>query len=124
MRKIFGKVLNERRRKQDRRKLTIRSKIVGTAERPRICAIKTNKCLQVQVIDDAANKTLFSVQTFGKNKVAEGNNKAAAEKVGAAVASKLKERNVTTAVFDRNGNIYAAVMATVADSIRAGGIQV
>ena len=30
---------------------------------------KTNKHLFVQVVDDEAGKTLFSVQTFGKNAV-------------------------------------------------------
>ena len=123
MRKYIGKIHSDRARKIYRRKLTIRNKISGTAERPRLCASNSNKNLFIQVIDDVAGKTLFSVQTFGKNKAAEGNNKTEAVKVGKAVAEKLKEHKIETIVFDRNGQLYTGVIATLEDSIREHGIK-
>lgn len=124
MRKLQGKVKNERKAKEQRRKLSIRKKVVGTTERPRICATKTNKHLFVQVIDDSTNQTLFSVQTFGKNAVGKTANVEGAKLVGADVAKKMAEKNVKSAVFDRNGKKYTGVLAALANSVREGGIQI
>jgi len=124
MRKQTGKIRNEKKAKEYRRKLTIRKKIIGTSERPRVCATKTNKHLFVQVIDDSTSKTLFSVQTFGKGKVADKVNTESAKKVGVSVAEKMKEANLSRAVFDRNGKKYTGVIATLAEAIRENGIQI
>jgi len=63
MRKNIAKIKNASKAKEYRRKLSIRKKIVGTTDRPRICATKTNKHLFVQLVDDSTSKTLF----FGSN---------------------------------------------------------
>lgn len=123
MRKPYKKVKNDAKRKELRRKLTIRKRLEGTTERPRICVSKSNKNLFVQVIDDTLGKTLFSVQTFGKAAVGSC-NKEGAKKLGLEVANKLKEHNQEKVVFDRNGKKYTGVIQTVADSIREGGIQI
>lgn len=124
IRKQQARILNPSLAKKARRKLTIRKKVSGTAERPRLCVVKTNKHLQVQVVDDVAGKTLFSVQTFGKNAVGSKANKENAKKVGAAVAQKLKANNTEVAVFDRNGSIYTGVVAEVAAAVRENGIRI
>lgn len=124
MRKPLKKIKNASKAKEQRRKLSIRKKVVGATERPRICATKSNTNLFVQVIDDSNSKTLFSVQTFGKNAVGKGANVESAKEVGAAVAKKLTESNIKTAVFDRNGKKYTGVVATLAESIRENGIQI
>lgn len=124
MRKNFKKIKSETKAKNVKRKLSIRSKLSGTTERPRVCAVKTNKHLSVQVIDDVKMVTLFSVQTFGKKKTGDGANATSAEAVGAAVSKKLKSLNIDKAVFDRNGRKFTGIVAKVADSIRNGGIQI
>jgi|SRR5690606_11066098 len=124
MRKPLKKLKDEGQAKRLRRKLAIRKKITGNADRPRLCAVRSNKNIAVQVIDDAKGVTLFAVATYGKNAVAKGSNKDAAKAVGAKVAEKLKAKNITNAVFDRNGFQYAGVMSVLADSIRENGIQV
>lgn len=124
MRKSLKKIKNPSKAKEQRRKLSIRKKVVGTTERPRICATKSNKNLFVQVIDDSSNKTLFSVQTFGKNSVAKSANAEGAKTVGAAVAKGLADKNIKTAVFDRNGKKYTGIVSVLADSIREAGIQI
>ncbi len=123
IRKSYRKIKNAKKQRDARRKLAIRKKIKGTDVRPRVCAIKTNKHLQVQVIDDNAQKTLFTVQTFGKNAVGKTSNKESAVLVGKAVGEKLKASNVTNAVYDRNGKQYCGVVAALADGIREAGIQ-
>ncbi len=124
MRKSLRTIKNPSKAKEARRKLSIRKKIVGSDERPRICATKTNSNIFVQVVNDATSTTLFSVQTFGKNAVGKGSNVESAKSVGVAVAKKLTEKNITKAVFDRNGKKYTGVIATLADSIREGGVQI
>lgn len=124
MRKPNGKIKDPANRAKLRRKLSIRKKVNGSAERPRVCVTKTNKNLFVQVVNDEADKTLFSVQTFGKNAVKAGPTKDGAKVVGAKVAELLKGQNISTAVFDRSGGRYHGVIASLADSIRENGVQV
>ena len=124
MRKNTAKIKNETKAKEYRRKLSIRKKVVGSAEAPRLCVTKTNKHLRVQVIDDVKSATLFSVQTYGKAKAADHANAEGAKKVGAVIAAALKKNNLTKAVFDRSGKQYTGVIKTLADSIRENGIQI
>lgn len=125
MRKQIGKIQNESDKRRYRRRLSIRAKVTGTSERPRICAFRSNKHITVQVIDDVAGKTLFSVQTFGKSGVAEAKaNKEGAKLVGVQVAGKMKEHKIEAGVFDRAGYKYTGVVATLVETIRENGIQV
>lgn len=124
MRKNTAKIKNETKAKEYRRKLSIRKKIVGSSESPRLCVTKSNKHLRVQAIDDVKSTTLFSVQTFGKGKAADHANAEGAKKVGAVVAATLKKNNLSRAVFDRSGKQYTGVIKTLADSIRENGIQI
>ena len=124
MRKNPAKIKNESKAKEYRRKLSIRKKVAGTADKPRLAVTKSNKHLRVQAIDDVKSATLFSVQTFGKGKVASSGNAEGAKKIGAEVASTLKKKNLNRAVFDRSGKQYAGVIKALADSIRENGIQI
>jgi large subunit ribosomal protein L18 len=123
MRKVLGKIKNPTKAKEYRRRLSIRKKVEGSAERPRICVTKTNKHLRVQAVLDESNTTIFSVQTYGKAKVADSGNTEGAKKMGAAVAAQLKKANITNAVFDRSGKQFTGVIKVLADSIRENGIK-
>jgi|SRR5665647_1217520 len=124
MRKNTAKIKNETKAKEYRRRLSIRKKVAGTAEAPRLSVTKTNKHLRVQAIDDVKSITLFSVQTYGKAKAADSANAEGAKKVGVIVASSLKQKNLSRAVFDRSGKQYTGVIKALADSIRENGIQI
>lgn len=124
MRKSLKKIKNASKAKEQRRKLSTRKKVIGTADRPRICATKTNKNFFVQIVNDTDSKTLFSVQTFGKNAIAKGSTVEDAKLVGAEVAKALNGKNIKTAVFDRNGKKYTGAISALADSIREAGIQI
>ncbi len=117
------KRLIEKRARRKRRKMSIRRKIAGTAERPRVSVFKSNKHLYVQVIDDAAGKTLLAVssrsgETKGLKPTVEGG-----EKLGEALGSEMKEHKITEAVFDRNGHLYHGVVKAVAEGARKAGIK-
>ncbi len=125
MRKPIGKVKNESALRKQRRKLSIRKKISGTAEIPRLSPFKSNKNLFVQVIDDEAQKTILSVQSFGKKSSLETSlNMESVKVLGKILADKLTEKGIKRVVFDRNGNKYTGVLKNLAETVRENGIQI
>lgn len=125
MRRPIYTIKNPAILKRMRRRLSIRKRIIGTSKRPRICVNRSNKHLVVQVIDDQKGETLFSIQTFGKNKVkGASNTKEGAKKLGEQMAKSFKSHKIENAVFDRAGYKYHGVIAALVESIREKGIQV
>ena len=55
-----------RKMERERRHIRVRTKISGTAERPRLCVYRSNTNLYVQIIDDVAGKTLAQASTMDK----------------------------------------------------------
>ena len=109
--------------KKERRikiKTRIRGKVSGSAERPRMTVFRSNKQIYVQLIDDAAGRTLVSASSKG---IAEGTKSEIAAKVGELVAKKAIEAGVTTVVFDRNGYLFHGRVKSLADGARNGGLK-
>jgi large subunit ribosomal protein L18 len=101
----------------------IRRKVNGTAERPRLAVFKSLKHIYVQLIDDAAGKTIASASSAEKDSSAKGANTAAAKAVGAAIAKKAKDKGVTRIVFDRGGYTYHGNIKALADAARENGLE-
>ena len=78
----------DRKLDRTRRHKRVRTKISGTAERPRLCVFRSNSNLYVQVIDDAAGNTLVSASTLDKEVKTKHANKEAAKEVGTLIAKK------------------------------------
>ncbi|WP_104697936.1 MULTISPECIES: 50S ribosomal protein L18 [unclassified Helicobacter] len=116
---MTSKILARKKRLRDKRKLRIRSSIFGTATKPRISIFRSNKYLYAQAIDDQKQVTLACVD--GK-KMKLGNNKENAKEIAKTFAQTLKDLNITTVVFDRNGYLYHGVVAAFAESLRENGI--
>ncbi len=114
--------LNEKDRKRLKRKIHIRKNLRGTAERPRMTVTRSNKNLYVQVIDDDAGRTLASISTLEKEFASLKPNTEGATKLGEAMGARLKDKKITTVVFDRNGYLYHGVVKALADGTRAAGI--
>ncbi|MFP4484719.1 MAG: 50S ribosomal protein L18 [Spirochaetaceae bacterium] len=113
--------LKQRRKKQ--RKLRVRKKISGTAERPRLSVYKSNRYMYIQAIDDVAGTTLTSLSSTAGEAKDLKQTVADATKFGEIFGGKLKEQNITEAVFDRNGNIYHGVVKAIAEGTRKAGIR-
>lgn len=108
---------NLQRQKRRRR---IRSRVTGTAERPRMTVYRSLTRLLVQIVDDTAGKTLISAST----KDVKGKpNKEGAKKLGTFIAKKAKDAKITAIVFDRNGYLYHGRVKELADAAREGGLQ-
>ena len=109
-----------------RRKVSIRKKIEGTAERPRLSVFRSAKHIYVQAIDDSTNTVLAAAsdleETLAKD-LGGKKKKERAEAIGQAVAKKLLAKNIKAVVFDRNGFIYHGRVSAVADGARKGGLK-
>jgi large subunit ribosomal protein L18 len=103
----------------------IRTKVVGTSERPRLSVFKSSKHIYAQIIDDSAGTTLVSMSTKEKSfEPAEEKGKiAAAKKVGTIIAERAKAAGVSKVVFDRGGYIYHGRIKALSDGAREGGLD-
>ena len=115
--------LLEKDRKRLRRKVHIRKRVSGTAERPRMTVTKSNRRISVQVIDDSKGHTLASASTLEKELSNIKNNIAGAGQLGEIMGKRLLEKNIKTVVFDRNGYLYHGIIKALADGSRKAGIE-
>lgn len=108
---------------KSKRAIRVRRTLRGTAVKPRLCVVKTNKHLQAQLIDDEKGVTMASVATNSKEMKGAAKNKETARKLGEQMAAKAKAQNVETLVFDRGPNKYHGLLAELADGARSGGMR-
>lgn len=113
----------DRKAQRNRRHVRVRRKISGTAECPRLCVYRSNNNLFVQVIDDVAAHTLVSASTLDKEVKTKHSNKEAAREVGALIAKRALEKNITQVVYDRGGYVYHGVVKELAEAAREGGLK-
>jgi len=118
------KKIDDTTRKRLKRRASIRKKIHGTPERPRLTVYKSNRYTYVQAVDDLAGKTVAAASNLEKEHRDIPNKTAALEKLGQLIAERLKAKNISAVVFDRNGYRYHGKVKAVADGARKAGITV
>lgn len=104
----------------------IRKRVVGTAERPRLCVHFSGKNIYAQVVDDSQGLTLVSATTTEKEfKDAKGTraNVETAQKIGKVLAERSKGKSIAKVVFDRGGFLYHGKVKALADAAREGGLE-
>lgn len=106
-----------------KRRLRVRAKISGTAQRPRLSVFRSASNIYAQVIDDVAGVTLASASTLDKGFEGNGGNKEAAKKVGMAVAKAALAKGIEEVVFDRGGFVYHGRVKELAEGAREGGLK-
>jgi large subunit ribosomal protein L18 len=111
---------NIKTEKRIRIKNRIRSKIFGTAERPRLSVFRSNKFIYAQIIDDIAKKTLGQVNDM---KVTQGNKTERAKELGKKIAEISLAKKINQVVFDRNGFKYTGRIKLMAEAARANGLK-
>jgi len=109
-----------------KRRLRVRNKLRKVnAGRARLSVHRSNKNIQVQLIDDVAGRTLASASSLEPSLGVVGkNNIEAATKVGAAIAERAKKAGVTEAYFDRGGFLFHGKVKALADAAREGGLKI
>lgn len=110
--------------RRGRRRVQIRKRIQGTAERPRVSVYRSLNHMYAQVIDDLAGRTIVSASTREAGVSGEKTgNAAAAAAVGAKLAERAKEKGISRVVFDRGGFRYHGRVKALADAVRKGGLE-
>jgi large subunit ribosomal protein L18 len=105
-------------------RLTIRKKLNGTAQKPRLAVFRSNTDIYAQLINDVSGVTIAAASSKDKDIKAQSGNKTEKSKlVGAAIARKAGDLNVKEVVFDRGGYLYHGRVKAVADGAREGGLQ-
>lgn len=104
------------------RHLRFKSKLIGTALRPRISVFRSNREIYAQIIDDEKHVTLAVADSKAMG-LKDGNNIEGAKKVGAELAKKAKALKIETVIFDRSGYLYHGRVQALADALRAGGLK-
>jgi large subunit ribosomal protein L18 len=113
------------RRRLQRRKRRIRSKVQGDGQRPRLCVVRTVKHMYAQIIDDTSGATLAAASTLSselKGTVEQTSNKDAAQAVGKLIAERAKAKGIASVVFDRSGFRFHGRLKALADAARKGGL--
>jgi len=99
------------------RRLRIRAKVNGTADRPRVSVFRSNKYLSAQLINDEKGETLGSARVAGVSVVK-------AKELGLKIVEVAGKKHLKTLVFDRGGYRYHGVVKALADTLREGGLTV
>lgn len=84
---------------------------------------RSNTRIYIQVIDDKLGKTVASASSLEKANREIQRNVDGAEKLGTIIGERLKEQNIGSIVFDRNGYLYHGIVKAVAEGARKAGIQ-
>jgi large subunit ribosomal protein L18 len=106
--------------------LRVRQRVVGTAQRPRLCVHRSLGHIYAQVIDDHSSRTLASASSLDKQTRGQtkgGGNIAAAKVVGKVVAERALAAGIQQVVFDRGGYVYHGRVQALANAAREAGLQ-
>ena len=111
-----------------RRHLTVRKRISGTAEVPRVSVFRSAKHIYVQLIDDVAENTLLQASTMfseTKKRLSGENMKKVevAREVGKHLGEMAVEKGIKKVRFDRGGYAYHGRVKSLADGIREAGVE-
>ena len=125
---MYAKQKKTRRTARIRRHRSIRNRLSGTAERPRLVIYRSLKNSEGQVVDDDAGRTLVGLSTLHpdlRGFEAEGSNPKVehAFAAGKLLAERAKEAGIETVVFDRGGYKYHGRVKAFADGAREGGLK-
>lgn len=108
-------------KRQNRRTLRARKKILGSKAHPRLSVFRSNKHIYAQIIDDVKGVTLASVS---EKELESGANKTVrAQEIGKMIAEKAKKAKVSQVVFDRGSYRYHGRVKALAEGAREGGLN-
>ena len=109
-----------------RRERRVRSKIFGTAERPRLSVHRSNAHIYAQVIDDRQGVTVAAASSLEKDlrsTLKTGADTEAAKAIGKLIAERAVAKGVKDVIFDRGGYIYHGRVQALADGAREAGLK-
>ncbi len=112
--------LLKRNARRVKRALRVRKHVRGSAVKPRLSVLKSNRHISAQLIDDDLGITLASAGTVQHEKK---KSKASAREIGTMIANLAKEKQIKTIVFDRGRYKFHGLIAELASAAREAGLQ-
>ena len=112
-------MIKSRKEKRQKIRYSIRKKVSGTSEIPRLAIFRSNREIYAQLIDDISGNTLACASSAE----AKGTKIEQANIVGKLIADNARKVGVDTVVFDRGGFLYHGRVKALADSAREGGLK-
>ena len=109
-----------------RRQKSVRCRVRGTSDRPRLSVFRSNNHMYCQIIDDISGTTLVALSTLNSNVKALVAGKKPVEQaniLGKELAKLCAEKSIDKVAFDRNGFIYHGRIEAVAAGAREGGLN-
>ena len=116
----------KKQKRLQRRKWSVRARVFGTEQRPRLSVFRSDKHIYAQVIDDIAGKTLVAASSTHddvRGDLANGGNVDAAKRVGKSIAERAIAAGISAVAFDRGGRQYHGRVKALADAAREGGLK-
>lgn len=110
--------LNEKRIRRHKR---VRAKVIGSAEKPRLCVFRSNSHIYGQLIDDSKGTTIVAASDIELNK--KDAKVSLSKEVGILLAKKAMEKNISQIVFDRGGYQYHGRVRALAEGAREAGLK-
>ncbi len=108
------------RRRRHRR---VRSKIVGTADRPRLNVFRSINQIYAQLIDDSQGHSIASASSLDPEVKADATRVEKARLVGELLGKRAKNDGVKQVVFDRGGYRYHGRVKALAEAAREAGLE-
>ncbi len=110
------------RQRRERRHRSIRKRIQGTADRPRLNVFRSSANVFVQLVDDEHGHTLIAASSL-EGPARLGTKTERARKVGELAAERARAAGINKVVFDRGGYLYHGRVKAVAEGARASGLE-
>jgi large subunit ribosomal protein L18 len=123
VRLTFNKKSSDKLKSRMKKRVRIRKKVFGTAERPRLSVFRSSAHIYAQIVDDTVGRTLAAVSTRTLEGIKSSSSKDAAIAVGKEIAKLAKEKKIENIVFDRGGYLYHGRIKALADAAREAGIK-
>ena len=107
---------------REKRHKSIRKRVMGTKERPRLSIYRSLKYIYAQLVDDTRGVTLASFSSL-QIKENSSNRMESAKECGISIAVIAKKKKIKSCVFDRSGYKYHGRVKALAEGAREGGLN-
>lgn len=108
-----------------KRRKSIKKKIFGTPEMPRLAVFRSLNHIRAQIIDDTKGITLVSFSTFAKDAEIDRSKKKTEQsfEIGKKLGELALAKGIKNVCFDRGGYLYHGRVKALADGARKAGLK-
>ncbi|HHE39000.1 MAG TPA: 50S ribosomal protein L18 [Candidatus Cloacimonetes bacterium] len=108
-----------------KRRKSIRKKIFGSSERPRLSVFRSLKNISAQIINDDLGNTLVMMSSNSKEIKLDRSKKKVEQsfEVGLKLGEKAIALGISEVSFDRGGYLYHGRVKALADGARKAGLK-